>query len=220
MIILQREDVELSRIQHPTKDVKVTILTYQGQNFRLISVFSASKAQDAKNFWRDLTDNQGKFCVLLQEPEQHSVWGRINLENLGTDVDVDTKSIPFTQACILLLQTVYFEIEDLLGGRQAKLFKKDISCFCEQWRFPQADNPKAVSQLLDLDPLAKTNIPNWEEHHLVNLLQELHRLGKSYFGNENFAEGIGEILVDMSDNERSQFMDWLNKSPLGKLWKE
>ena len=89
MIILTREDVELSRIQHPSKDVKVTILTYQGQNFRLISVFAASQAQDAKNFWRDLTDNQGKFCVLLQEPEKHSVWGRINLDQLGSDVDVD-----------------------------------------------------------------------------------------------------------------------------------
>ena len=220
MIILTRKDVEISRIQHPTKERQITILTYQGQYFRLISVFAAHQEKEAKNFWRDLTDNQGKFCILLKEPQQHSVWGKISLDQLGTDVDVDTKSIPFTQACLLLLQTVYLEIEDLLGARQAKLFKKDITSFFEQWRFPQADNAKAVDQLLTMDPLKNLNIPTWEEHHLINLLQELHRLGKAFFGNENFAEGIGEILTDMPQSEINQFFSWLNQSPLGKLWRD
>ena len=220
MIILTRKDVEISRIQHPTKEGQITILTYQGQKFRLISVFAANQEKEAKNFWRDLTDNRGKFCVLLQESEQHSVWGKISLDQLGTDADVDTKSIPFTQACLILLQTVYLDIEDLLGARQAKLFQKDLTSFFEQWHFPQADNAKAVAQLLEIDPLKNLNIPTWEEHHLINLLQELHRLGKEYFGNDNFAEGMGEILADMPQTEINQFFSWLNQSPLGKLWRE
>lgn len=220
MIILTREDVEISRIQHPTKERQITILTYQGHSFRLISVFAANQEKEAKNFWRDLTDNQGKFCILLKEPQQHSVWGKISLDKLGTDVDVDTQSIPFTQACLLLLQTVYLEIEDLLGKRQAKSFKKDITNFFEQWHFPQADNAQAVDQLLEIDPLKNLNIPTWEEHHLINLLQELHRLGKEYFGNDNFAEGMGEILADMPQIEITQFFSWLNQSPLGRLWRE
>lgn len=219
MIILNRQDVEISSIQHPKREQQILILNYQGQTFRLISVFDAQKAEEAKHFWRDLTDNQGKFCVLLQETDRHSVWGRVNLDQLGTGMDADAKAVPFTQACLLLLQTVYFDVEDLLGTRQAKLFQKDITDFFQQWKFPQAESPQAVSQLLQVDPLSTLKIPIWEEHHLITLLQELYRIGKEYFGNDNFAEGIGEIIQDLPSNEQAQFIDWLNQSPLGKMWR-
>jgi hypothetical protein len=50
------------------------------------------------------------------------------------------------------------------------------------------------------------------------LLQELHRLGKSYFGNTDFAEGVSDVLEDMPTQDRNQFIDWLKKSALNKLW--
>lgn len=219
MFILKRQDVEISSIQHPKRDQQIPILNYQGQTFRLIKAFPASQAEEAKNFWRDLTDNQGKFCILLEEPERHSIWGKVNLQQLGDDGSSGGKVvIPFTQACILLLQTVYIDVEDLLGGRQAKLFQQDIANVFQQWKFPQADSSKAVNDLLTVDPLTNLPIPPWEEHHLITLLQELYRLGKEYFGNDNFAEGVAEILEDMPDNEQNQFINWLNQSPLGKLW--
>jgi hypothetical protein len=219
MFILKRQDVEISSMKHPKRDQQIPVLSYQGQAFRLITVFNASQAEEAKAFWRDLTDNKGKACVLLEESDRYSVWGKVRLEQLGSDSLGDVKIIPFTQACLLLLQTVYLDIEDLLGNRQAKLFQKDITHVFQQWRFPQADTPEALENLLSIDPLEMLQVPPWEEHHLITLLQELYRIAKGYFGNTNFAEGIGEILADLPEPDQKQFKEWLSQTPLGKLWR-
>lgn len=222
MFILKRQDVEISSVQHPKRDQQIPILTYQGQTFRLISVFNASQEEDAKAFWRDLTDNQGKACVLLEEPERYSVWGKIRLEQLASEVDgAASGSLPpgDIKACLLMLQTVYIDVEDLLGTRQAGLFQKDISEVFKQWHFPQAESADAVKYLLTMDPLNAAQIPPWQEHHLQTLLQELHRIGKSYFGNTTFVERSLDTLQDLPDGDRKHFVAWLNSSPLGKLWK-
>jgi len=222
MFILKRQDVEISSIQHPKRDQQIPILTYQGQTFRLISVFSAAQEEDAKSFWRDLTDNQGKACVLLEEPERYSVWGKIRLEQFANEAEAahDTNSNPaLVRGCVLMLQAVFIDIEDLLGNRQAGLFQKDISDVFKQWRFPQADTPDAVKYVLTMDPLGTAQLPTWQEHHLNTLLQELHRVGKSYFGNTSFAPRAIDALQDLPSAEQSQFQNWLNRSPLGKLWR-
>ena len=218
MFILKRQDVELSSIPHPKRDQQIPILHYQGQTFRLISVFKAGQEEEAKSFWRDLTDNRGKVCVLLEEPERFSVWSKVRLEQLSNDIAGDDKTGPLTQACLLLLQAVYLDIEDLLGTRQAKLFQKDITEVFRKSHFPQTDSPSAVEQLLTIDPLSSSKVPYWEERYLITLLQELYRLGKAYYGNTNFAEQVSDILQDMPDAERSQFRQWLSQSPPGKLW--
>ncbi|MDY6785918.1 MAG: hypothetical protein SW833_25785 [Cyanobacteriota bacterium] len=222
MFILKRQDVEISSIQHPKREQKIPILKYQDQSFRLIGVFAASQAEEARSYWRDLTDNQGKFCILLEEPDRYSIWGRIRLEQLGSEEDAvaDAKMVPLTQACLILLQTIYLDIEDLLGNRQAKQFQKDLVEVFVEWKFPQADSPQGVERLLNgIDPLELTKVPPWEEHHLITLLQELYRLGKDYFGNASFAEEVQEILQDMSAPDRQQFTAWLQQSPLGKRWR-
>ncbi len=220
MFILKRQDVEISGIQHPKTGQQIPILNYQGQTFRLISVFNAKQAEEARAFWRDLTDNRGKACVLLEEPDRYSVWGKVRVEQLHDDASGGgVEAAPcYTQASILLLQEVYYSIEDLLGNRQASAFQKEIAKVFQQWKFPQADSESAVNELLDLDPLEGDRVPPWQEHHLNTLLQELHRLGKEYFGNSNFVERVIEALQDMPDSDRTQFIEWLNQSPLGKLW--
>jgi hypothetical protein len=223
MFILKRQDVEISSIQHPKRDQQIPILTYQGQTFRLISVFSAAQEEDAKAFWRDLTDNQGKACVLLEEPDRYSVWGKVRLEQLTSEADAvshDSSINPaYIKGCLLMLQAVFIDIEDLLGNRQATLFQKDLADVFKQWRFPQADTPDAVKYLLTMDPLAAAQLPVWQEHHLNTLLQELHRIGKSYFGNASFAPRAVDALQDLPGGEGGQFSTWLNQSPLGKLWR-
>jgi hypothetical protein len=50
MFILKRQDVGISMIQHPKKeDQQLPILNYQGQTFRLITVFKASEEEEAKS---------------------------------------------------------------------------------------------------------------------------------------------------------------------------
>ncbi len=219
MFILKRQDVEISTIQHPKRDQQIPILTYQGQTFRLINVFGAHQEEEAKTFWRDLTDNRGKACVLLEEPDRYSIWGKIRLDQLAAETGADGKIVPLTQACLLLLQAVFLDIEDLLGTRQAGLFQKDLIAVFRQWQFPQANTPEAVNHLLTMEPLNSLQMPVWEEHHLITLLQELYRLGKQYFGNTNFAQEVGDILQDMPPADRALFKDWLKQSSVGKLWR-
>lgn len=223
MLILKRQDVEISSIQHPKREQKIPILKYQDQSFRLISVFAQDQAEEAKNFWRELTDNQGKFCILLEEPNRHSVWGRIRLDQIGikeADLESDLNTTPLAQAGLLLLQTVYIDVEDLLGNRQAKQFQKDMGQVLSEWKFPQIEKPEAIGRLLlQVDPLDLAQIPPWEEHHVITLLQELYRLGKDYFGNTTFAEEVEDILQDQPSQERKQFLTWLQQSPLGKQWR-
>lgn len=222
MFILKRQDVDISSVQHPKRDQQIPILTFQGQTFRLISIFTAAQEEEAKSFWRDLTDNQGKACVLLEEPDRYSVWGKIRLEQFANEAEVaanDTHLNPvLIKGCVLMLQALYIDIEDLLGNRQASLFQKEISEVFKQWRFPEAQTPDAVNQVLSMDPLNSAQIPGWQEHHLQTLLQELHRIGKSYFGNTSFAPRAIDALQDLPSSEQSQFNSWLNQSPLGKLW--
>jgi len=220
MFILKRQDVEISSVQHPNRDQQIPILHYQGQTFRLISVFNASQEEEAKAFWRDLTDNRGKACVLLEEPERYSVWGKVRLEQLASESHADSGEMPvtFTQASLLLLQAVFIDIEDLLGNKQAGLFQKDLANVFLQWKFPQAETPEAVNHLLTMDPLNTLQIPPWQEHHLHRLLEELHRIAKSYFGNANFTERVLDALEDMSDGDRNNFLSWLKQSPNSKLW--
>ncbi|WP_016952243.1 Npun_F0813 family protein [Anabaena sp. PCC 7108] len=218
MFILKRQDVEISSIQHPTRDQQVPILHYQGQTFRLISVFKASQEIEAKALWRSLTDNRGKACVLLEEPERYSVWGKIRLEQIDNDTGSHSNTEILALASILLLQAVYLDIEDLLGNRQASLFEKDITGILQQKQFPQISSSESVKSLLTVDPTQMTKLPSWQETHVIILLEELHRLGKTYFGDTNFARQLKDRLQDMPEEEQLVFIGWLSQSPLSKLW--
>ncbi len=178
----------------------------------------ASQEEEARALWRELTDQRGKACVLLEEPDRYSVWGKIRLEQLGSDTGSHSKTGVFVQGCILLLQAVYMDIEDFLGARQATLFEKDLTETLRQKQLPQATSPEAVKFLLKQDPLDTTSLPSWQENHIVIFLQELHRLGKTYFGNAKFAYPVVDRLQDMPEGERSLFITWLNQSPMSKLW--
>jgi hypothetical protein len=223
MFILKRQDVDIRTVQHPKKDQRIPILSYQGQTFRLLSVFGAAQEDDARALWRDLTDNRGKACVLLEEPERYSIWGKIRLEQLGlssrrTGGRRAAGNEVYVKGCLLLLQVLYIDVEDLLGVKQARQFETDISQVFREWRFPQTNTPQEINTWLTVDPFALVQFPEWQEHHLHRLLEATHRIGKDYFGNANFTERAMEGLEDLTKEEQSLFMSWLQKSPPGKLW--
>jgi hypothetical protein len=181
-------------------------------------------SRSAKSFWRDLTDNRGKACVLLEEPERFSVWGKVNLDQLAAESIAEPQALKgeapavVVQAALLLLQGVYIDIEDMLGARQLGIFQKEITGVFQQGRFPQTESPAAIKQILNTDPLTSLQMPPWREQHLTILLQELHRLGKQHFGNANFTRRVMEALQDMPSHDRNQFLGWLKQSPSGALW--
>lgn len=222
MFILKRQDVEIESIQHPTKGQKIPLLSYQGQAFRLLSVFGAAQEGEARALWRELTDNRGKICILLEETDRFSVWGKVRQDALEfPGATAETASIAdtpiCTQACLLILQALRDDVEDLLGAKQLKRFEQELIAAGAQKRLPQANTPQAVNTLLQLDPLAD-RLPVWQEMHLVVLLQELHRIGKLFFGQANFVERALDALDELSDQDRTLFTAWLEQSPCGDLW--
>lgn len=218
MFILKRQDVEIFNITHPTLDQLIPIINYQRQTFRLLQVFPLSQAQEALAVWRDLTDNKGKACILLEEPDKYTLWGKIKPEQLNINHKAGDRSLKsLVKGSLLLLQSVYTDIEDLLGAKQAKLFQKDFKEFLDKVDLTEK-SPEAVNYLLAIDPLSAEELPTWQEAQLLNFLQEIHRLGKRYFGDSDFTINALDSLADMTENEQSGFIQWLNQSSLGKLW--
>lgn len=223
MFILKRQDVEISNIRHPQKDQQIPILSYQGQTFTLLNVFGAAQAEEARAFWRDLTDNRGKACVLLEEPERFSVWGKVRLDRLeagdgaGDGVDTTAQAACLLGA-VLLLQAVYFDIEDLLGDRQANKFRNDLQSTCTKLQLAGAASAEAVGNLLECDPF-ETSLPAWQSPQVIGLLQDLHGLGKVYFGNANFTARAIDSLQDMTDSDRAAFLNWLAGTEAASLWR-
>jgi hypothetical protein len=232
MFILKRQDVEIYNIQHPKKDQQVPILRYQGQTFRLISVFHATQKEDARSLWRNLTDNRGKACVLLEEPERYSIWGKVRLEQPDASISDEQKresekterkteqeNLPcHVQAYLLLLQAMYIDIEDLLGTRQSAAFRKELVVVFQQQHLLQPNAAKSVDQLLQVNPLTLVQIPDWQTSQIDLLLQQLYRLGKQHFGNPNFVERTMQALQDLPLKERILFLNWLKQTAAGKFW--
>jgi hypothetical protein len=219
MFILKRQDVEISTIQHPRRDQQLPILSYQGQSFRLISVFPASQEEEARAVWRELTDNRGKACVLLEEPERYSVWGKVRLDQLGdSDTDGGQRTEILSQAAILLLQNIYIDIEEYLGAKQANLFEQDLVNTCRQKKLPQFSTSAAIQHLLKLDPLQTLQLPHLPENDLLVFLAELYRVGKIYSGESNFAHSVADKLQDMPEGDRAFVMMWLKQSSVSKMW--
>jgi hypothetical protein len=217
MFILNRQDVEIANVQNPqNKDQQIPILHYQGQTFRLLNTFGDNR-DEALALWRDLTDNKGKACVLLEEPQRFSVWGRVKLDQLHTEASNSSSTgTHLVQGCLLILQAVYLEIEDLLGTRQANSFKQDLLKFMKQGKFAQSESLATLEGVLSINPLNSVQIPNWDESKLQLLLVELHNLASSYFGNNSFVDSAIDALNELP--ESSSVIAWLKKAPKGKLW--
>ncbi|MGA1475661.1 MAG: Npun_F0813 family protein [Prochlorothrix sp.] len=78
MFILRRQDVEVSKLQHPTTpEQTIFVLRYNGQVFQLLTTFEPERHADALAFWRDINDNHNRPCILLEEPKRYSVWGQM-----------------------------------------------------------------------------------------------------------------------------------------------
>ncbi|MEB3312867.1 MAG: hypothetical protein VKL98_01860 [Cyanobacteriota bacterium] len=225
MFILKRQDVEIKKVKLPDQEEPILILFYRGQRFKLLGIFPAAQEQKARLLWRNLTDHQGKVCVLLEEPERFSLWGRLQTNSLADPSVSMPVASPrgqnlYIKACLLLLQGLYMDVDDLLGPKQTKRFEADLAKMLADWHFPLGTSPQTFKHLLQLDPLQLqlTQLPPWQEHHLQRLLEEVYRIGRDYFGNADFAGRALDNLADLTDHEQQQVRAWLQDSPSGRSW--
>lgn len=210
MFLLTPDDVDITSIQHPKQPKKVPILSYQSRNFRLLSVFKAHQHNEAHASWRDLTDNQGKACVLLEEPHRFSLWRLVNIDQGLLN---PVAPVAYAKACVLMVQALYGDVEQLLGDKQAKKFGALLQSTAPK----QLQDAGGFGALLRLNPLMEV-LPQWEETDLSGLLLELHRLGVKFFGRSKFSIRTLSALDVLPSSEKTVFLTWLELSLLGNLW--
>ena len=126
-------------------------------------------------------------------------------------------STVFVKAGVLIIQAMYEDIDDLMGGKQAKRFEGDLAEIGKQMRLPQMTSADLVTGLLKMDPFSAA-LPPWQTNHLNTIFTELYRIGRSYFGRSNFTERVLEALDDLSPTERDAFLTWLKQLSSGQLW--
>jgi hypothetical protein len=210
MFLLTPEDVEITSIQHPKKAKKVPILSYDDKTFRLLSVFSADQEAEAHASWRNLTENEGKMCVLLEERFRYSVWRQVRLD-MGLLQPI--APLAYSKACVVMIQSLYGDAEQILGSKQAKSFGTALEVNAAK----QVAAAGGLGGILRLDPLADV-MPKWEEDDLSALLLELHRLGTKFFGRSKFIGRTLAALDDLPNNDKAVFLNWLGLSLLRNLW--
>lgn len=214
MFVLSPEDVEIVSVQHPKRAKQVPILCYSDKNFRLVSVFNAQQQEEAHARWRDLTDNQGKSCVLLEESFRYSVWSQVRI-----DQGLLKPAAPeaYIKACVLLIQSLHSRAQKL-GDRQSK----SLTTALQVGTSHQMQLAGGLETILRLNVEAIGNgsgqLPKWEEDDLSALLLEVHRLGCKFFGRRKFAGPALAALDLLPGNDKVLFLNWLKLSLLGNLW--
>ncbi|MEM8505907.1 MAG: Npun_F0813 family protein [Cyanobacteria bacterium P01_D01_bin.1] len=204
------EDVQISSVQHPKRPKRVPILSYQDRTFCLLSVFSAHQQTEAQTAWRELTDNQGKACLLLEEPHRFSLWRLVRIDKGLLN---PVLPIAYVKSCLLIIQALYGDVEQLLGRRQAEAFGAALSM--------NAQKPLQIvgglEATLRINPLTE-GVPAWGEDDLCTLLLELHRLGSRFFGRSHFAPRTLSALDVLPGDDKAVFLTWLRLSLLRSLW--
>ncbi len=204
------EDVQIGSIQHPRRPKKVPILSYQDKTFCLLSIFSAQQQQEARSAWRDLINNQGRDCLLLEEPYQFSLWRHVRIDK---GLISPVLPIAYVRACLLLIQALHGDVKQRLGSQQAAAFSADFSM--------NAQRPLQIAGGLEatlrINPLT-AQVPVWDEGDLCTLLLVLHRLGTRFFGRSHFAPRTLSALDVLPGNDKAVFLTWLRLSLLSSLW--
>ena len=210
MFLLTPSDVEIIQVQHPKTQKKIPILSYNDITFRLLSVFAAQQEAAARATWQDLTEQQGKVCVLLEEPARYSVWQRVRI-----DAERLKPTVPAAcaKASVLMIQALYGDVDQLLGAKQAKGFG---AALCDR-ASKQVQTAGGLGHILRLNPLTEV-LPSWEETDLSALLLTLHQLGAKFFGRAKFTERTLQALEELTPDDKSAFITWLDASTLKQLW--
>ncbi|MGI8936082.1 MAG: Npun_F0813 family protein [Phormidesmis sp.] len=210
MFLLTPEDVEITSIQHPRRGQKVPILSYQNKTFRLLSVFGAHQQAEARTSWQTFGENQSKVCVLLEEPHRYSVWRLVRIDKGLLE---SAAPASYIKACLLMTQSLYSDIEQLLGSDQAEQFGVALATSTTR----QMSAVGGFEAMLRIAPLTEA-LPQWDDADISTLLLALHRLGTQFFGRSRFTKQTLSALKALPSKDNAAFTDWLQRSLISNLW--
>jgi hypothetical protein len=208
IIVLQRSDVELSRVPDPETGRLILMMRYQGRTFRLMSQFSAGQEDRAQALCESLVESRGQCCILLKQDPLCSVWIEIvSQQPIEAVVTVPSNTeITLTQASLLIIQAIAEDIKDLMGEGQKIAFQEEMTKVFKQALLPGSESPATINPLLTINPLTATNLPKWEQKEISVLFPKVGRVGKKYFGSTTFVERAVDALKELPISNNARFM--------------
>jgi hypothetical protein len=219
LLVLERSDVDLYRVPDSKTGRLVMILSYQDRTFRLISQFNSRQKERAKNLAESLIESRRQRCIILEQGPIYSVWleipgeesvaaqgasqGVVSQQELSTPTTINLSQ---TQACLLIIQTIAEDIEDLMGTSQKRAFQEDLTKIFKQCLLPGAETSQSINPLLTINPLTTTKLPIWGQKEIDLLFPRLGQLGKKYFSSTTFVERTVDILQNLPVYNNPKFM--------------
>lgn len=218
LLVLERSDVDIYRVPDSKTGRLVMQLSYQDSVFRLVSQFNSRQKERAKNLAESLVESRGQCCIMLEQGSIYSVWLEISSEQNTVKTSQEatserdlaatstTTNLSQTQACLLIIQTIAEDIEDLMGAGQKTAFQEELTKIFKQCLLPGAETPQTINPLLTINPLRATKLPIWGQKEIDLLFPRLGQLGKKYFSSTTFVERTVDILKDSPVYSNPKFM--------------
>jgi hypothetical protein len=219
LLVLERSDVYLYRVRDSKTSRLVMMLSYQDSTFRLISQFNPGQKERAKNLAESLIESRKQRCIVLEQGPMYSVWLEVPgvqsvVEQGASQKDLSqqqpstptTVNLSQTQICLLIIQTIADDIEDLMGTSQKRAFQEELTKIFKQSLLPGAETSQNINPLLTINPLTATQLPTWGQKEIDILFPRLGRLGKKYFSSTTFVERTVELLQNLPFYSNPKFM--------------
>jgi hypothetical protein len=193
-------------------------LSYQDSIFRLIGQFNSREKERAKNLAESLVESRRQRCIILEQGPIYSVWLEVSSEQSAVKTSQEvtseknipttstTANISQTQACLLIIQTIADDIDDLMGTSQKRSFQEDLTKIFKQCLLPGAETSQIINPLLIVNPFTATKLPIWGQKEIDLLFPRLGQLGKKYFSSTTFVERTVNILQDLPVYSNPKFM--------------
>jgi hypothetical protein len=207
MFIVNIQDVQIAEIadpKHPNQ--KVLILNYLNRGYVLLQVFPLSRLDAAQNLWRHLTDDRSQVCLIIKSPEDYSIW----VENIEQSATIEDRADPrlefIFRAQMCLIDGLWAEVGALLGHSQAAAFGKEIII-----SIPTIGSIKDLLAVISIAMKPDQSIDAYaiSGQQLVNLYQEIQRLGGKYLGKNYTKELLSDFQSQLSPRLQQSFQDWL-----------
>jgi hypothetical protein len=195
----------------PNRGIPGLMLTYQGQKYNLIQAFGIHKLDTAQQQWQHLmsltntSENsiQIDSYLLVGEVGYYSLWA---LDRALPQVSmpaqhIDRHSEPrleLQQASLWLFQELWFQWQDLLGARQLQVFAESLVSLT-----PPLQSRADLDRLLELAPLAPTNLAVWTELDFSTFDRQLYHLTQKKLGHQFGTKITLEIIESMPEVLRS-----------------
>jgi hypothetical protein len=213
MLIVNLQNVQVSEItdpKHPQQ--KSSVLTYLDRQYVLVQLFPIDQLSMAQNLWRHLTDDRSQVCLIVKEHARYSVWTEnvqqpaAKYQAAKDPIDPRLEFVFRTQ--MILLNSLWSEVGELLGQAQSAAFGKEI--------LASIPTVSSAQDLLAAIAISKQSDKSIEKYalsgrQLSRLYQDLQQLGAKYLGKNYSQEFLADFHKNLSPRLNQAFQNWLIK---------